>query len=105
MTKLLHERVDTPGDDDTDPDPPRREKALRRHLASLRKHLDVIEDRIDEVEQCLEGDVPDALASQDGGVATTVAVGRVIESISTAQRSAGQVYALCATLERKGTPS
>jgi hypothetical protein len=99
MPKPLHKRIETPDSDDNAPEP-HSNTAVGRHLDALRKHLGEIERRIDEVEQCLEGDVPDALASQDAGVPTTVAAGRLIESISTAQRSAGQVYALCATLER-----
>ena len=110
MTEPLHKRIDTPGPDDSEPAKSAgrtgHEEAARRHLADLRSHLSTIKDRIDEVEALVEGEVPDSMAERKrGGVPATVGAGRLLEALSNAQRAAGQVYALCATLERTSDQS
>lgn len=110
MTEPLHKQIDTPGADDSEPaqgtDRTGHEGAARRHLADLRSHLSTIEDRIEELETLVDREVPGSMAERKrGGVPATVGAGRLLESLSNAQRAAGQIYALCAALERTSDQS
>lgn len=101
MTEPLHKRVDTPGQDTSEQTTTPHEEAARRHLSDFLGHLSVVEDRAKEVEALLDGDVPDSIAERErGDVSVTVGAGRLLEAVDNLQRAAGQIYALCAALER-----
>ena len=102
MTKPLHQRIDTPSDDEeTGPPATQAQSQLEHHLAGLETWLGTIQDRIDEVRQASKGE--DVKAHADGGPpGQTVAAGRLVEALHNAARAAGHVYALCALLARDG---
>lgn len=102
MSKPLHEKIDPPDADDSEQTTTPHEEAARRHLSDFLAHLTVLEDRAKEVEALLDGDVPDSVAERErGDVPTTVGAGRLLEAVDNLQRAAGQIYALCATLDRE----
>lgn len=104
MTTPLHKKVDTPGtDEEHEDETPRTEQKLRHLLAGLERHQETVQERIDEIRTVLEGECPDGLATYENRDVppSTVAAGRLLEAISNLQRGAGQVYALCAEIERE----
>jgi hypothetical protein len=100
QTQYLHEEI---GKDDgtiaADPTPSRAQSQLNHHLAGLETWLGTVQDRIDEVRRAADGEDIEAIA-EGGPTDHTIAAGRLLEALHNAERSGGQIYALCAVLTR-----